>query len=113
MHKLSPHNCLFFCCQEAEETLKSQLQVNPSRIVDGGELGELDVEGDEDDEDEIVLEANQSRSNKPQGERPVRSDLANWIVLPLPLPLPLSLSLSLSLSALFQYIICLSLSLSV
>lgn len=45
--------------------------------MDGGELGELDVEGDEDDEDEIVLEANQSRSNKPQGERPVRSDLAN------------------------------------
>ena len=51
-----------------EDTPKSQQLGNPAEVPGGGELGELDVEGDDDDDDEIVLEATAPRAGKPQGE---------------------------------------------
>ena len=55
--------------QESEATLRNmQTNDDEGRVIGtGDELGELDDEGDE--EDEIVLEANNPRqSNRPQGE---------------------------------------------
>lgn len=54
--------------QESEATLRNMQTGDREQLLEGGgELGELDDEGDE--EDEIVLEANNPRqSNRPQGK---------------------------------------------
>lgn len=54
--------------QESEATLRNMQTGDQGQVLGGGdELGELDDEGDEDDE--IVLEANNPRqSNRPQGK---------------------------------------------
>ena len=54
--------------QESEATLRNMQTGDRDQVLGGGgELGELDDEGDE--EDEIVLEANNPRqSNRPQGK---------------------------------------------
>ena len=61
--------------QESEATLRNMQTGDREQLLGGGgELGELDDEGDE--EDEIVLEANNPRqSNRPQGKVYSRLDV--------------------------------------
>ena len=68
--------------QESEATLrKMQSEDHGQGLTAGEELGELDDEGDE--EDEIVLDAsNAQQSNRPQGELPYSSIFYLSCVLP-------------------------------